>query len=69
MCLLSFDHIFLVLFTEVGLFARYPGVGLACEQALWCGVVGWREEERELAIMSHKFDFLCPKSGREMLIG
>ena len=31
---------------------------LACEQALSCGVGGWgREEERELAIMSHKFEF------------
>ena len=42
---------------------------LACEQALSCRVGEWREEERELAIMSHKFDFLRPKSGREMLIG
>ena len=42
---------------------------VACEQALSCGVGGWREEERELAIMSHKFEFLRPKSGREMLIG
>ena len=42
---------------------------LACEQAPSCRVDGWREEDRELAIMSHKFDFLRPKSGREMLIG
>ena len=42
---------------------------VACEQALSCGVGGWREEERELAIMSHKFEFLRPKSGCEMLIG
>ena len=33
---------------------------VACEQALLCSVGGWREEERELAIMSHKFEFLCP---------
>ena len=33
------------------------GKKLACEQALSCGVGGWREEERELAIMSHKFEF------------
>ena len=30
---------------------------VACEQALSCGVGGWREEERELTIMSHKFEF------------
>ena len=42
---------------------------LACEQAFSCGVGGWREEEREVAIMSHKFDFLRPKSRREMVIG
>ena len=32
---------------------------------------GWveRGRERELAIMSHKFEFLRPKSGHEMLIG
>ena len=41
---------------------------LAGEQAFSCGVGGWREEERELEIMSHEFDFLRPKSGREMLI-
>ena len=45
------------------------GQQVACEQALSCGVGGWREEERELAIMFHKFAFLHPKSGREMLIG
>ena len=42
---------------------------LACEQAFSSGVGWWREEERELAIMSHKLDFVRPKSGREMLIG
>ena len=26
-------------------------------------------KERELAIVSHKFEYLRPKSGREMLIG
>ena len=40
---------------------------LACEEAFSCGVGGWREEERELAIMSRKLDFLRLKSGREML--
>lgn len=42
---------------------------IACEQALPRGAGGWREEEKEPAIMSHKFAFLRPKSGREMLIG
>ena len=34
---------------------------VACEQALLCGVGGWREEERDLAIMSHKFEFVSKK--------
>ena len=41
---------------------------IACEQALSCGVGGWREEERELAIMSHKFEF-CPQYPPQPLRG
>ena len=33
------------------------------------GVGGGGEGKRELAIMSHDFEYLRPKSGREMLIG
>ena len=46
---------------------------LACVQALSQGSgapEGWGVgKERELAIMSHEFEYLRPKSGRKMLIG
>ena len=46
---------------------------IACVQALSRGSRapgGWGVgKERELAIMSHEFEYLRPKSGREMLIG
>ena len=41
---------------------------IACKQALLRGAGGWARGERELAIMSHKFEYLHSKSGREMLI-
>ena len=52
---------------------KYICYFLACVQALSRGSGapggGGVGKERELAIVSHEFEYLRPKSGREMLIG